>query len=86
MKFFLTSLSLAFMMFLPNMANAECYCACINNKETKVCENSYDSNYVYCSGTYCSASLELDPNEKKIGSELAMSFPTGKVKNLLSVD
>lgn len=86
MKFFATSLSLAFMMFLPSMANAECYCACINNKITKVCENSYDANYVYCSGGYCSASLDLDLNEKKLGSELAMSLPTGEIKSLLTVD
>ena len=34
--------------------SAECYCACIDNKKTKVCENSWDANYVYCGGTYCS--------------------------------
>ena len=34
-------------------ASADCYCACINNKEVKVCTNSYDANYVYCSGIYC---------------------------------
>ncbi len=86
MKFFATSLSLAFLMVFPSIAYAECYCACINNKETKVCENTWDANYVYCSGTYCSASLELDLNEEKFGSELAMSLPTGKVKSLLTVN
>lgn len=40
-------------------AVAECYCACINNKKTKVCENSWDANYVYCPGTYCTSDLKL---------------------------
>ena len=46
-------------MLLSSAASAACYCACINNKKTKVCENSWDANYVYCGGTYCSSDLDL---------------------------
>lgn len=34
-------------------ANAECYCACVNNEMVSVCENSWDVEG-YCSGAYCS--------------------------------
>ena len=57
LKLFAVAFSLLFIS-VPSVF-AECYCACVNNKETKICENSWDSNYVYCSGTYCSASLDL---------------------------
>ena len=50
---FLAASSLA-LAFSTVSVSAECYCACIDNKKTKVCENSWDANYVYCGGTYCS--------------------------------
>ena len=57
----LTALTLS---FLPSISYAACYCACINNKVQKVCQNSYDANYVYCSGGYCSAELQGPENDK----------------------
>lgn len=42
-------------------AAADCYCACVDNAKVKVCENSWDSNYVYCGGTYCTGALDLQP-------------------------
>ena len=65
-------------------AQAECYCACINNETTKVCENSWDSNYVYCNGTYCSGNLEDPTSELKDlldyieVSDLLYKFDTSK--------
>ena len=35
----------------------------LTTKKTKVCENKYDANYVYCSGTYCSAELQNPDSE-----------------------
>jgi len=52
---------------LPSVSSADCYCACINNKKTKVCENSWDANYVYCDGTYCTGGLDL-PEESPMDS------------------
>jgi hypothetical protein len=63
------------MVLFSSVVQAECYCACINNKETKVCENSYDANYVYCSGSYCSGALDI-PKESP--------FQSDELKNLFS--
>jgi hypothetical protein len=57
----LTVLSVGALLVLAAPATAACYCACINNAKIKVCENSWDANYVYCSGTYCTGSLDLPP-------------------------
>ena len=56
-----------FTLSLPTVGNAACYCACINNKKIKVCENSWDANYVYCDGTYCTGELDL-PDESPLDS------------------
>ena len=84
MKTYYALFGFAFLILMPGIASAECYCACINNKKTKVCENSWDSNYVYCGGTYCSASLQLDLGKDDADTVLAMSFPTGKVDLILN--
>ena len=56
----LCAVSLTFASISASSVFAECYCACINNKETKVCENKWDpKGGTYCSGTYCSGSLDL---------------------------
>ena len=71
----LSSVALVGLMFSGSLAQAACYCACINNKEQKVCENTWDSNYVYCSGTYCSGAMDLPsefPNELKIENLFAL--------------
>ena len=56
-KVFLSILALG--LLYGTSAVSECYCACINNEKTKVCENSWDANYVYCEGTYCTGDLDL---------------------------
>ena len=56
-----------FALSLPSASSADCYCACINNKKVKVCQNSWDANYVYCDGTYCSGDLDL-PKESPMDS------------------
>jgi hypothetical protein len=56
-----------FTLSLPSVSSAACYCACINNKKVKVCQNSWDANYVFCDGTYCSGELDL-PNESPMDS------------------
>ena len=57
----LTALTLS---FLPSISYAAWYCACINNKVQKVCQNKYDANYAYWSGGYCSAQLQGPENDK----------------------
>ena len=54
MKKLLAILCITILTAITAPSYAECYCACINNKITKVCENDWDANYVYCSGAYCS--------------------------------
>ena len=56
-KVFLSILALG--LLYGTSAVPECYCACINNEKTKVCENSWDANYVYCGVTYCTGDLDL---------------------------
>ena len=74
-------------MLLSSAASAACYCACINNKKTKVCENSWDANYVYCGGTYCSSDLDLPKespfDDTEAGPLLAML--SNKAPALMSV-
>jgi len=48
-------------------ANAECYCACVNNEMVSVCENSWDVG-VYCSGTYCSGYKPENDNTQQVSS------------------
>ncbi len=47
-------------------AQAKCYCACVDNKKIKICENSWDANYVYCGGTYCSGHRQNTPVDNLI--------------------
>lgn len=78
---------IAVSMLLSTAAHAACYCACINNKKTKVCENTWDANYVYCGGTYCSSNLDLPKespfDDKATGPLIALL--TNKAPVLISV-
>ena len=78
---------IAVSMLLSTAAHAACYCACINNKKIKVCENTWDANYVYCGGTYCSSNLDL-PKESPFDDEATgplIALLTNKAPVLMSV-
>lgn len=75
---FVMSLTVLTLSFMPSMSYAKCYCACVNNKKVKVCQNSWDSNYVYCGGGWCSAKLE-DPENDKIKMLYALLEDIGEL-------
>ena len=75
---FAVSLTVLTLSIIPSMSHAACYCACINNKKVKVCQNSWDSNYVYCGGGWCSAKLD-EPNNEKIKRLYALLEDVGEL-------
>ena len=78
---FLAASSLA-LAFSTVSVTAECYCACINNKEIKVCENKWDANYVYCSGLYCTGYK----NETKIPYQETIEYIEAKLLAPIEMD